>query len=248
MEEVAMMNVMSQTKAWRIVFATTFILLLAAVAAAQDLYPDVPDKFYRVGMLKWNNTPENDAPNGVMKRTGSRQELNLFPNIEGARFFARRRYRGTDRTIYELRKEDLAKTAEGREFLERVQRSIDQNKTEIARLRQEGKFEAANKLKAQIEELAIYLTTEESFKETVLDNARPIERVDSSQPELYNEDIIPDSDPRLSKRPLMEPIEREVAPGPVEPDLEANIENYLRSLDLQKLASDRDAGNFEIFK
>ena len=56
------------------------------------------------------------------QRTGSRQELNLFPNIEGARFFARRRYRGTDRTIYELRKEDLAKTAEGREFLERVNR------------------------------------------------------------------------------------------------------------------------------
>jgi len=189
------------TTSYRIIFVGVFVLFMAASVTAQDPYPDVPTAFYRVGMLKWNDTPDNDAPDGYMKRTGNRQEFNLFPELEGAQFFARIRYRGNDNTIYELTKENLNKTVEGREFLERVQRSINQNRGEIDRLLQQGKTEEARKLKAQINELAIYLTSRESFQETVVANARVVERVNTSAYQLYNEDIIDFGDPYAESRP-----------------------------------------------
>lgn len=138
----------------RVLFVLCCIFLMAAPSAfAQGDYPDVPDEFYRVGMLNWDQLKEN--------RDGSRF-FNLFTDKDGAEDFLNSGRWKSEEVLYTITKEDLAKTEDGRAFLEKVQRVIQDS--------------------PNLKEWSVDVADAESFRETITENARSDSDGDGSPP------------------------------------------------------------------
>jgi hypothetical protein len=222
LKEIAMSSMSSKATVGRTLLAATIMLLLTLSVYAQDPHSHVPRYFYRIGMLDWSKLKNISGD--------SKRMFNLFLSEADAFGFYETEYSGADDRIYRFTKEDLAKTPDGRAFLDEVEQEMRRNPDRV--------------------DMTVMFSDEQAFKETILNiaanrvfyDAPPRERRPGGRASL------PAGPADEIKEKPPEPLEREVAPAAVEPALETKIENFLRSIDLKKLEDDLKAGNFEIFK
>ncbi|MEN3333668.1 MAG: Ca-activated chloride channel [Blastocatellia bacterium] len=202
-------------------------LLSARALAWQDPYSHVPPEFFRVGrQLGWDELKPD--------HTG-RRYFNMFSDFNMAKDYMGRAYE--DRVVRLVKKEDLARTEDGRAFLAEVERIMADYYVAQSR----GDFVE------QRNDFTLMLTTEASFQALV-----------SSLKEFYRPDAPPSGGNLESHTPVFEEIREaqtqpdapphELEPAAVKPDKQAAIETFLRTVDSKKLAQDLDAGNFDIFK
>jgi hypothetical protein len=129
-----------------------FALVLATAAPARDPYPDVPNQFYRVGLLEWRQLQADDD---------GRRRFNLFADFMEARAYLEARYRGEDKAIYAFDKGDLAKTPEGREFLGTLQKERERN--------------------PETGEWAVLLPSRDAYVDTIRNNAKSYYKPESAE-------------------------------------------------------------------
>lgn len=170
-------------------------------------------------MLEWDQMKD---PGGEGKRF-----FNLFIGTtdEWAHHFLEQKYGGTDKTIYKFDKLDLAKTPDGRAFLEEVEKELARSPERV--------------------DMTLMVSNEESFVATIKNNAKIYHKAPPSPPKPSRAPI------EVLREPSPPPTEspsREAAPAPVEPDLEKRIEDLLKSPEGSKLASDAASGNHDFFK
>ncbi len=194
--------------------------------SAQEKFPERPLEFYRVGMLEWSDMKDITGD--------GRRYFNLFLSQADAFGFLENELSGKNRPadarIYRFTEHDLARTADGREFLAEV-------RAELARYPERV-------------DMTVMFSDEQSFRESIrsLAEQRVFYTPPPKDPAAAARNFVPNIVAPETTPPKPEPPPHEAAPGPVDPNLETRIENFLRSVDLGTLNKNLADGNFDVFQ